>query len=98
MNQNTEVRLKADPGPGVRPEGEKPGHGPVDGRETLSQLGEAEKDSTTPPNNSTADKSEDELEYITGIKLGLVLTSMTVVFFLMMLDGSILSTVSTYQG
>ena len=41
------------------------------------------------------DKSAQEEEYVTGIRLALVLGSLTVTYFLMMLDATILATVSS---
>jgi hypothetical protein len=43
---------------------------------------------------SSDDESQDE--YISGLKLGLVLTALTVVYFLIMLDNTILATVRHY--
>jgi len=37
-------------------------------------------------------KPEDEHEYVTGIKLVLIMVPITLVYFLLMLDGSIIST------
>ncbi len=41
------------------------------------------------------ERSVQEEEYVTGIKLALVLGSLTVTYFLMMLDATILATVSS---
>lgn len=38
----------------------------------------------------------DNYEYVTGIKLALILAAVTLVYFLIMLDGSIVATVGTY--
>jgi hypothetical protein len=38
---------------------------------------------------------EEDYEYITGIKLGVVLVAATLVYFLLMLDGSIITTVGS---
>jgi hypothetical protein len=63
---------------------------PSDSTSDTSQL--AEKglervaDATPPP--------EEEEEYVTGVKLALVLTSITVVYFLMLVDNTIIATVS----
>lgn len=41
-----------------------------------------------------AEDSQQEDEYVTGLKLVLILTSVTIVYFLVMVDMSILATVS----
>jgi hypothetical protein len=64
----------------VQSDGEKPG-------------GEAIPPGSPP---TAAVKPDDGLQYLSGVKLVLVLSSMTVIFFLMMLDGSILATVRTF--
>lgn len=56
--------------------------------------GGREKDSGVPENQVPGD----DHEYITGIKLVLVLSALTIVYFLVMLDNTILSTVSAFRS
>lgn len=41
-----------------------------------------------------AEEEEEEEKYVTGVKLVFVLTSITVVYFLMLVDNTIIATVS----
>jgi hypothetical protein len=63
--------------------------------ETLPS-GETTTNQTPPPDTPPTEK-EKEWEYITGLKLILVLIAVTLACFLMLLDSSILSTVSIEQ-
>jgi len=54
--------------------------------------GSTTEDSSGP--NLTPTKSEDEWEYITGVKLYLVIGMVTLACFIMLLDTSIVATVS----
>ena len=68
----------------------------VDTEPNISELSNPEKplDGSTKPVEAT----ETEYEYITGIKLWLVIASITLICFLMMLDMSIVVTVSFYNS
>jgi hypothetical protein len=60
-------------------------------------LSEVKEINTTKPSEASAiavDDGKSEYEYITGVKLFLVMASLTLVLFLMMLDMSIVVTVS----
>lgn len=46
------------------------------------------------PISSSGQESSEEYEYVTGFKLAIVIASVTMVFFLVMLDLSIIATVS----
>lgn len=46
------------------------------------------------PISSSGQESSEEYEYVTGFKLAIVIASVTLVFFLVMLDLSIIATVS----
>ena len=42
----------------------------------------------------TKDTDDEEYQYVTGFKLAIIMVSMTLIFFLVMLDLSIITTVS----
>jgi hypothetical protein len=58
--------------------------------------GSTTEDSSEP--NLTATKSEEEWEYITGVKLFLVIGTVTLACFIMLLDTSIVATASQTSG
>lgn len=57
----------------------------------------ANSSSTTMENSVKDENSIDRHEYLSGLKLFAVMTSITLASFLMLLDSSIVGTVSTHQ-
>ncbi len=60
---------------------------------TPSQRGISEDVEKTPKANNVAETAKDEEEYVTGIKLYMILAAMVLVTFVMMLDLSVIGTV-----
>ena len=54
-------------------------------------------DSLSPDNAEKQETEHEEQQYVTGFKFAIVMVSLTLVFFLVMLDLSIITTVSTQR-
>jgi hypothetical protein len=75
-----------------RPQGATPSQDIAEKAEDVSS-----NDKTAPTTTTTTENHDEEFdhEYISGLKLFLVITAVTLVFFLMMLDMSIIVTVGS---
>jgi hypothetical protein len=70
---------------------EKPSH-----EQESTTLKDTESENATSPAQEISVPQDDDYRYITGIKLILVLSGITLVYFLQMLDSSIVSTVGSH--
>ena len=62
-----------------------------------SHLQNSSRDALSEKNGETQETGQEEHQYVTGLKLALIMSAITVTFFLAMLDLAIIATVSKHR-
>lgn len=71
------------------------GVAPADGEKPHSQ--NSSPDALSKENAETEETGHEENQYVTGLKLAIIMSSLTITFFLAMLDVAIIATVSKHR-